>query len=119
MSRSKKVIRNIIILILLFFLFHQHLGLYLTPLAAHKSSERGINYGPSKVVYVEDYADNYDKGKYLLCKYDKWVSCNTVNRTLFFFGDMEIRQQDLRMIKANLLIILGLHPRLITNFMVL
>lgn len=36
---------------------------------------------------------DFDKGKYILCKYDKWVSCNTVNRVLFFlwrFGDQPI-----------------------------
>jgi hypothetical protein len=50
-------------------------------LAAHKSSERSIHYGPSEVVHTEDF----DGGKYYLCKYDKWVSCNTVNRTWLFF----------------------------------
>lgn len=81
MSRLKKVMRNIIILVILFFLVHQHIGLYLTPLSAHKSLERRANYGPSEVIHVV----NRDEGKYLLCKYDKWVSCNTVNRRLGFF----------------------------------
>lgn len=81
MSRGKKVIRNIIILIILFLLFINRSGLYFTPLSAHEHSERSIHYGPSEVVHIEDFKD----GKYILGKYDKWVSCNTVNRSLLFF----------------------------------
>ncbi len=80
MSRNKKILRNIVILTILFFVFLNISGLYLTPLSAHENSERSIHYGPSEVVHIEDF----DKGKYILCKYDKWVSCNTVNRTLLF-----------------------------------
>lgn len=81
MSRNKKIIRNIVILILLFFLTLRVSGLYLRPLSAHESSERSAHYGPSEVVHMEDFHG----GKYILCKYDKWVSCNTVKRKLFFF----------------------------------
>ncbi|WP_366923087.1 hypothetical protein MFMK1_003579 [Metallumcola ferriviriculae] len=81
MSRRKKVIRNFIILGILFVIFLNRSGLYLTPLSAHEHSERSIHYGPSEVVHIEDF----DGGKYILGKYDKWVSANTVNRTLFFF----------------------------------
>ncbi|WP_242831257.1 hypothetical protein [Desulfitobacterium dehalogenans] len=56
-------------------------GLYLSPLSAHENSERSIHYGPSKVVHMEDF----DKGKYILGKYDRWVSCNTVRKELLFF----------------------------------
>ncbi len=81
MSRVKKIIRNIFIIIILSFLITAQLGLHFTPLSAHESSERGINYGPSEVVHIE----NFRNGKYILGKYDKWVSCDTVNRTLYFF----------------------------------
>lgn len=81
MSRNKKILRNIFILAILNFIFFRVSGLYLTPLSAHEESERSIHYGPSEVVHIEDF----DDGKYILCKYDKWVSCNTVNRVLFFF----------------------------------
>jgi len=81
MNRLKKAIRNIIILIILCLLFLKSSGLYLTPLSAHEHSERSIHYGPSEVIHIEDW----DGGKYILCKYDRWVSCNTVNRTLLFF----------------------------------
>lgn len=81
MNRNKKIVRNIIILIIFFFLFLNRSGLYLSPLSAHEHSERSIHYGPSEVVHIK----NFDKGKYILCKYDKWVSCNTVNKALFFF----------------------------------
>lgn len=81
MSRCKKVLRNVIILVILFGLFMYRAGFYLTPISAHEHSERSIHYGPSEVVHIEDF----DEGKYILGKYDKWVSCNTVNRELFFF----------------------------------
>lgn len=80
MSRLKKVIRNIIVLIILFFLFLKSFGFYLSPLTAHENSESSIHYGPSEVIHMEDF----DDGKYILGKYDKWISCNTVNRKLFF-----------------------------------
>ena len=81
MNRLKNALRNIVIILILFFLFLNRSGLYLTPLSAHESSERSIHYGPSKVVHVEDF----EEGKYILGKYDKWISCNTVEKELFFF----------------------------------
>lgn len=89
MNRLKKVIRNIILLIILFFIFLKASGFYLSPLSAHEHSERSIHYGPSEIIHIEDFND----GKYILCKYDKWISCNTVNRELFFlwrFGNQPI-----------------------------
>jgi hypothetical protein len=53
-------------------------------MSAHENSERSIHYGPSEVIHIEDFKE----GKYLLCKYDNSVSCNTVNRSLFFFWSM-------------------------------
>lgn len=81
MNRQNKIIRNIIILILLFFLFLRSTGLYLTPLSAHRASEKSSHYGPSKVVHVEEFYG----GKYILAKYDKWYSFHTINRSLFLF----------------------------------
>lgn len=89
MSKRKKLIRNIIVLAIFFFLSINRSGLYLSPLSAHEDSERSIHYGPSEVVHIEDF----DGGKYILGKYDKWVSCNTVNRVLFFlwrFGNQPV-----------------------------
>ncbi len=81
MSRIKKIVRNICIITLLSLFIMSRLGLYFTPLSAHESSERGISYGPSKVIHIEDF----ENGKYILGKYDKWVSCNTLIKTWFFF----------------------------------
>lgn len=81
MNRLKLTLRNIVIVIILFLLFINISGLYLTPLAAHKQSERSIHYGPSKVVHIEENEDE----TYILGKYDKWVSCNTIKKQLFFF----------------------------------
>jgi hypothetical protein len=57
------------------------LGLYFDPISAHESSERSINYGPSEIIHIEDYGNS----KYILGKYDRWVSCNTVKRAMLFF----------------------------------
>lgn len=53
----------------------------MTPLAAHEQSERSIHYGPSKIAHIEEYEDV----TYILGRYDKWVSCNTIKKQLFFF----------------------------------
>lgn len=81
MSRLKKTIRNIIILMILLFVFLRSTGLYFTALGAHRASEKSIHYGPSKVVHVEELSG----GKYILGKYDKWISANRVNKSLFLF----------------------------------
>lgn len=81
MSRMKIALKNIVIIITMFLIFIYFSGLYFTPLSAHESSERSIHYGPSEVVHIEDF----EEGKYILGKYDKWVSCNTVNKQLLFF----------------------------------
>lgn len=81
MSRNKKVLRNIIITILIVFMFFPLSGLYLTPMSAHIASERSAHYGPSKVVHIE----KFDDGRYFLGKYDKWASCNTVDKDFLFF----------------------------------
>ncbi len=81
MSRTKKIVRNMCIIIILLIFIVTRSGLYFTPLSAYESSERGIHYGPSEVVHIE----NFKNGKYILGKYDKWVSCNTVNKKWLFF----------------------------------
>ncbi len=89
MSRTKKTIRNILIIIILSFFIMSWLGLSLTAIAAHEKSERGIHYGPSEIIHIENYKNN----KFILGKYDKWVSCNTVKRVLLFFwaaGDQPV-----------------------------
>lgn len=79
--KGKKIVRNILIVMLLAVILINRAGLYLSPLEAHESSERSIHYGPSEVVHVESFKG----GKYILGKYDKWISCNTVNRELLLF----------------------------------
>lgn len=81
MNRNRKLIRNLVFVLLLFLLFMNRTGLYITPTAAHESSERNMHYGPSEVVDVEDY----DGDKYFLCKYDNWISCNRVERRFWIF----------------------------------
>lgn len=80
MSKGKKIIRNIGIILILLYMSIVSMGLYFDPMKAHESSERSIHYGPSKVVHVEDLPDR----KLILGKYDKWVSCNTVNKSMYF-----------------------------------
>ncbi len=81
MSRGKKIIINILILGITSFILLGRLGLFFTPLSAHENSERSINYGPSKVIHIE----NFKGGKYILGTYDKWISCDTVNRVGLIF----------------------------------
>lgn len=81
MSRSKRILRNLVILLGLCFLFVSQTALYLTPLSAYEHSERSLHYGPSTIVHAEDF----DGGKYILAKYDKWFSCNSVRRSLGLF----------------------------------
>jgi len=80
MNRKKKVVRNIVILIILSFIIFTRV-LYLTPIAAHEESERSLQYGPSKIVHFEDF----DGGKFILGKYDKWITCEPVNRYSLFW----------------------------------
>ena len=79
MNRKKKILRNIIIIALVYTLGLKTRGLYLDPIKAYRASERSDHYGPSEIVHIEDFLG----GKYILGKYDKWFSCNTVKRYLF------------------------------------
>lgn len=62
-------------------MFITQTALYLTPLSAYEHSERSLHYGPSTIVHIEDYAG----GKYVLAKYDRWFSCNSVRRAFGLF----------------------------------
>lgn len=55
MNRRRKTITNIILVIVLLFIFLKVTDLYLTPLRAHRASEKSIHYGPSEVVHVENF----------------------------------------------------------------
>lgn len=85
MSRSKKVIRNCIIIIILAFFLMSWLGLSFTPIAAYEKVERGIHYGPSQIVHIENYKSN----KFILGRYDRWVSCSNVKRAFLLFWAAE------------------------------
>lgn len=100
MNRIKKIIRNILIIVVLSYFIMIQLDLYLTPLSAYENSERRLNYGPSKVVHI----DNFWKGKYILGKYDKWISCDTVNKVWFFFwspGDQNIGFENVKTLAVS------------------
>lgn len=81
MNRKKKLIRNLLILAVLIPILFNRMGLYLTAEAAHRASERSIHYGPSEIIHVEDFGYK----KMFLCKYDRWISCNTSKRALGLF----------------------------------
>lgn len=81
MTRKKKIIRNLIIIIVIYLLPINKTGLYLDPIKAHRDSERSSHYGPSEILHIEDFP----RGKYILGKYDKWFSCNTINKKLAIF----------------------------------
>lgn len=81
MNRVKKTVLNIIAIVALFFIIISFSGLHLTPLAAHRASEHSIHYGPSEIVHIQAFTG----GKYILGKYDKWISCNTIHRVGLVF----------------------------------
>ena len=80
MSRRWKVVRNVTLFIILFIVFMKFFSLYLTPRAAYEHAERKSHYGPSRMVHMY----NFEGDKYFLCTYDKWISVDKVNRSLFF-----------------------------------
>jgi len=79
MSRLKKILRNLIILAVLFTIFIMRTGLFLNPISAHEHSEKSLHFGPSEIVHIQDYAKNI----HILGKFDNWISCNTVNRVAY------------------------------------
>lgn len=81
MSRLKKIVQNILLMSVFLLVFLNITGLYFSPLSAHEHSERSRHYGPSEIIHIE----NFNNNKYILGKYDKYVSCNEVNRFFFFF----------------------------------
>ncbi len=80
MNRLFKTLRNFILIGVLVTLFLALSGFRLTAVSAHKASEKGVHYGPSEIVKIIDHGSY----KHLLCRYDKWISCNTVKRNLLF-----------------------------------
>jgi len=81
MNRKKKLLRNILFIVI-FASFILLTGMfYINPAAAHRGSERSVHYGPSEIVHVEDFPG----GKYFLGKYNQWISCNIINRTMGIF----------------------------------
>lgn len=89
MGRLIKTIRNIVLTIFFMTFIILFSGIRLTPVGAHIFSEKSIHYGPSKIIKIFNHGDY----QHLLCKYDCWISCNTVNRMLYFFwsiGDQPI-----------------------------
>lgn len=81
MNRKRKILRNIIFIVI-FISFALLSGMfYIDPVAAYRGSERSIHYGPSEVVHVEDFPG----GKYFLGKYDRWISCNIMQKSMGIF----------------------------------
>lgn len=81
MSKIQKIIRNLVILSIFLFVFMRVFTLSFSPLTAFEITERSLHYGPSEIVHMEEY----DGGKLILGKYDKWVSCTPVEREFLFF----------------------------------
>lgn len=85
MSRLKKILRNLIILAVLFTLYIMRTSLFLNPISAHEHSERSLHFGPSEIVHTQDF----EKGKHILGKFNNLVSCNTVNKVAYFLWRAE------------------------------
>lgn len=81
MIRLKKIIINIILISVCLYIFLNLTGLSLSPISAYEKSERKNHYGPSEIIHIEKSMNN----RYILGRYDKWVSLNTIKRDFFFF----------------------------------
>ena len=84
MTRKKKIIRNLILIFIVLFVFFNTSGICLSPVSAHTFSDRRFHYGPSEIIHIEDVED----GKYFLCKFDKWISCDYIQKTMLFIWSM-------------------------------
>lgn len=80
MNKRKDLKRNLFILLMLFLFLGSFSNTSLTPLAAHKKSERTANYGPSTIAKVQ----RIKGGMLYLCKYDKWYSLSAVVKDFFW-----------------------------------
>jgi len=76
MNRKKKLLRNILIITVISLLVYSSRSFYMSPMAAHMAAERNFHYGPSDIIHVEDFSG----GKYFLGKYDRWISCSTIEK---------------------------------------
>ena len=76
MSRKKKLLRNMLTITVITILVYSSRSFYMSPMAAHKAAERNFHYGPSDIIHVEDFSG----GKYFLGKYDRWISCSTIEK---------------------------------------
>lgn len=82
MNRKKRIIRNVIIIVVIYIFITKVNCLFLNPISAFKYAERDYHYGPSKIVHIE----NNGNSKYILAKYDKCISCCTLSRSLIFWS---------------------------------
>jgi hypothetical protein len=93
MIKKKKLIRNIILLSVIILIIASFSYASLTPLQAHRRSERTANYGPSVIIKSQSM-----KGQmFYLCKYDKWYSLDTVKRGflgLWYAGDQVLGKEN-------------------------
>lgn len=56
-------------------------SLHFIPMAAYEIKEKSLHYGPSEIIHIEDI----DRGKLLVGRYDKWISCGPVEKYFLFW----------------------------------
>lgn len=81
MTRSKKTIRNLLLLIILIPLFMGLNGLYFSPIKALHASERDLHYGPTEIVHSFDYGGM----RYFLGRYENYITFSPIKRSLGIF----------------------------------
>ncbi len=81
MHRILKTIRNFILIGLLLAVFMAFTGMRPTPNQAHEYSDKVRHFGPSEILSVYKY-DGYQD---MLCKYDNWITCDTIRGRLIFW----------------------------------
>ena len=81
MTRSKKAIRNFLLIAVLLFLVMKLNGLYFSPVNALHASERDLHFGPSEIVHSFDHGNS----RYFLTRYEDMISCSPIDRFLGVF----------------------------------
>ena len=81
MKRLKILIRNLVIIGILTFVFMKVNGIYLTPEAAFRASEKDLHGGPATIVHSLEKNDN----AYLFTKYYNYYNCSRINPSFKYF----------------------------------
>lgn len=81
MKRLKTLIRNLIIIAVLSLIFMKVNGIYFTPEAAFRASEKDLHGGPATIVHKIEKNGN----AYLFTRYYDFYNCSRINPSFKYF----------------------------------